>query len=88
MILRIKFCGGCNPRFDRRSIVTKIEEEYKDIKIVYSDGDEIPDLLVVICGCTAQCAEYKSIKFKYKSVVIYSEDGYNKIKEAIEEIKK
>lgn len=86
MILRVKYCGGCNPRFDRKSIVTKIENEFKDIKIIYSDGNEEADLLVVICGCTAQCADYKSIKSKHGSVVVCSEDGYEKIREAIKAI--
>ena len=33
MRLGVKYCGGCNPRFDRKEIVKRLKEDYPHINI-------------------------------------------------------
>jgi hypothetical protein len=51
----VKFCGGCNPRYDRGAAYRKIIDECRDIAQfeVASEGRKY-DILLIIRGCT-QC---------------------------------
>jgi len=45
----VRYCGGCNPRYDRVTTGTKLKEEIEKMDI---EGEGIT---LVICGCTAAC---------------------------------
>lgn len=52
----IRYCGGCNPRFDRVALVRRLaawfpQADFQPVKagVPYAAA-------VVVCGCTAQCA--------------------------------
>ena len=51
----VKFCGGCNPRYDRGEALEAIREACADIATfeTASEGTEY-DVLLIIRGCT-QC---------------------------------
>ncbi len=57
MKIGIKYCGGCNPTYDRTDVATKLK-----LHIGQSDSIEIAkkeiiyDLVVILCGCTSACA--------------------------------
>lgn len=51
----LKFCGGCNPTFDRLLYWERIKEETAEaIRWVNPDHPH-PDGLLLICGCQASC---------------------------------
>ena len=53
MKVRVKYCGGCNPRYDRKAEVARLRAAFPDIEFAET-GDEGPfDHVVVICGCSA-----------------------------------
>lgn len=54
----IRYCGGCNPRFDRGAMVKRITENHPrwDVEVA-REGTEY-GLLLVIGGCSACCAAY------------------------------
>jgi len=56
----IKYCGGCNPRFDRAGFVNKLVEKFPELVIVPSDTVE-PWLVLVVCGCLSCCAEHEGM---------------------------
>lgn len=64
MKIGIKFCGGCNPRYDRgayaRSLVTTLQKGGDTVEIVKTQ--QYYDLVYVICGCGVACADVKAIK--------------------------
>lgn len=67
MKVGIKFCGGCNPRYDRGEYVKKLVAAHSDWDWEIAQVDVLYDLLVVVGGCTACCAttdiyQYKDIK--------------------------
>lgn len=59
----VKYCGGCNPRFDRVALARRLEEKL---------GEKLPaaqigvhyDEVYVICGCSARCASLPALDTK------------------------
>lgn len=49
----IRYCGGCNPRYDRVAAVKAMERECPNVSFVSADGTQT--LTALICGCSAQC---------------------------------
>lgn len=56
----VRFCGGCNPRYDRGEALKEIEYRLKDSDIEFkiTTEDEQYDDLLIIGGCTNCCAGY------------------------------
>lgn len=77
--IAVKYCGGCNPRYNRRKAVESIEE-YFNTKIIPYDESNIPDILLIVNGCESECINIKQDYSNYKTLLINSID---KIKEAI-----
>ena len=55
--IRIKFCGGCNPDYDRVGLAERIKEELRGKIEFVSSGVEAVDLVVAIQGCETACAD-------------------------------
>jgi len=89
MIAGVKFCGGCNPKYDRKSLYDNLKNENKNIKYlpVSSNTNSFEyDFIIVFCGCAVGCADYNNYKTKTKYIVINSEEEIHKFKNEIEEI--
>ena len=56
MKVGIKYCGGCNPRYDRAAKVEQLKKENPQWDWEYASEGNCYDLLVVAGGCTACCA--------------------------------
>ena len=52
----VKYCGGCNPRYDRVAAVRALEAQLGEALPAAQPGVR-SDELYVICGCTSQCAD-------------------------------
>jgi hypothetical protein len=52
----IKYCGGCNPAFDRAAAAQKIKDRMKETVEFVSYDDPGAELVLVITGCSAACA--------------------------------
>lgn len=63
LIIGIKYCGGCNPRYDRKELLAEIVEqlESSEIRFEYVRDGEIYDYLIILGGCTNCCASYEDI---------------------------
>jgi len=71
----VKYCGGCNPCFDRVAFVARFFDTFPQLKQVNSDvKDPWPWLTLVICGCSRCCAEHHYIKSE--KVLISSAEEY------------
>jgi len=89
MIAGVKFCGGCNPKYDRKLVHDILKKEYTNIKYqpVSSNSESYEyDLVIVFCGCSANCADYKKYKSKTKYIVINSKEEIDKVKNEIDEV--
>ena len=56
----VRFCGGCNPRYDRGEALNQIKDRLKDSDIEFkiTTEDEQYDDLLIIGGCTNCCSGY------------------------------
>lgn len=57
MKVGVKFCGGCNPRYDRRSVLNRLLEDCPALCWSYAKPEEAYDVLLVLCGCPSRCAD-------------------------------
>ncbi len=52
----VKYCGGCNPGYDRREAHIRLEKNLQETLVVAERG--VPyEVLYVINGCTSACAD-------------------------------
>lgn len=59
-----RYCGGCNPRYDRGGMVRRIMAKHPEWETgVAAEGVDY-DLLVVVGGCSACCAAYEQYQAK------------------------
>ncbi|CAK7068374.1 hypothetical protein CIW83_19030 [Tissierella sp. P1] len=86
MKVGIKYCGGCNSRFDRTSIVDKIKSDYKEFEFSYAIESEEYDFIIVINGCHIACAGLQDLKSK-RGFLIIRDDDYKNIREKIDRMK-
>ena len=65
----VKYCGGCNPEYDRAALVKKIQEKLKDKADFYSWEEEDIDLVLVVCGCGVSCVDLSPFsRFKTQTI--------------------
>ena len=76
----VKFCGGCNPTFERGQVFKKIKEETsKHIFLESVKEDEIYDGLLVICGCNNCCVDIDDIQTKTEPIIMGSDNQYEEV---------
>ena len=61
MVFGVKYCGGCNPRYNRTTFFDKVKE------VCY-------DQLIVICGCPSKCADISQIQVTGETFKISEEN--------------
>lgn len=80
----VKFCGGCNPRYDRGEAYQTVRTSLADAaSFSYPEDGVRYDVLLIIRGCTGCSYLYEEIDADHR-VIIDSKDG---IPQAIETIR-
>jgi hypothetical protein len=80
-LIKVKYCGGCNPVIDRAKLVQEIEELLPP-EIILSDGKAKDkwDIGLLVCGCLTACAnkpDFKNIAVKWIVIAGQSVDHHN-----------
>lgn len=52
----VKYCGGCNPTYDRVALVKTIKENLSGL-IEVAGADNGVDLVLAVHGCVTACAD-------------------------------
>lgn len=74
MTIGIKYCGGCNPRYDRTAVVARLGRDLPGAQIGFAGGEK-PDYVLVLCGCSSACAQHQHLLGRHgKSVLVREED--------------
>lgn len=73
MKIGVKFCGGCQSRYDRGDVFENIKKNIENVSFEYVNSSDFYDILLVISGCHIKCAEIQNYKAK-KIVNIDSEN--------------
>jgi len=71
----IKYCGGCNPGYDRVALADYIKKSlHGRAEFVPLDHDRI-DLVLAVAGCKTCCADLSSFKGKQIHFIAQIEDA-------------
>ena len=57
----LKYCGGCQPRYDRTAAVARMGQRFKDRIVFVRWDDPEAEAVLVICGCDVACADVQAI---------------------------
>jgi len=58
----IKYCGGCNPDYDRIALVEELKHRLAGrVEFVSSETDNI-EMILAVEGCPTACADLSSVK--------------------------
>ena len=80
--IAIKYCGGCNPRFDRAGFVSRLVGRFPELVVVSSDTVE-PWLVLVVCGCHSRCASHEHMAGLVGKIVVYDDVEFDKVCEVV-----
>lgn len=76
MTVAVKYCGGCNTRYDRSALVVRLLEDFPQM-IPIGPGVSCPDLALIVCGCSSRCAEHNGFDSRYGKIILSCvEDGW------------
>ena len=77
----IKYCGGCNPYYDRVALVKRIERRLKGKVAFVPAADDDVDLVLAVEGCNTACADLSSFDGKKIRIITQLEDADDFIRE-------
>jgi len=75
----IKYCGGCNPSYERVEVVQRAQSLLKDRFIFSVDDVQDSDIMVLVSGCPRACAERNSDSLEAYSHSILGENDFQSL---------
>ena len=75
----IKYCGGCNPLYERVEVVQRVQSLLKDRFIFFVDDVQDSDIMVLVSGCPRACADKNSGNFELPSRSILGENDFESL---------
>lgn len=83
----VRFCGGCNPGYDRGQALRVLKEQLPDIEFIHATEGTLHDLLLVIGGCSSCCASYDQFESKNGVLKMWDKAHIDKILDTIRDNK-
>ena len=83
MVFGVKYCGGCNPRYNRTAFFDTVKRNFPEVEFQYVQPDVVYDHLIVICGRPSRCADISKIRVAGDTFKISEE---NQLEQLITEI--
>lgn len=82
----IKFCGGCNPRYERGEASRQIQRELNQIEFSHAVEGEKYDNLLVIGGCPACCASYLQYAVEGRVIKMWDSSHIEAVKKELSDL--
>jgi len=77
----LKYCGGCNPEYDRVSLVRHIEESLQGkVEFVKPESESVR-LILAVEGCSTACADLSAFQGMEVRIITNIEGAEKLIKE-------
>lgn len=70
----IKYCGGCNSRYDRKALVKEIERHFNQ-SLSAAQPNVHYDEVYVVCGCASCCADVSMLQAENIYFLWQADDG-------------
>ncbi|MGB5749540.1 MAG: hypothetical protein WBM69_21360 [Desulfobacterales bacterium] len=80
----VKYCGGCNPYYDRVALVKWIESRLQGKAKFVSPENVDVDLVLVVEGCRTACADLSAFDGKKIRIITQSADADVFIREILD----
>ena len=74
MTVGVRYCGGCNPRFDRVAAVGRLAAACPRAALEGAEPGRIYDLLLIVGGCPACCAGREGLEGRARVEIRREED--------------
>ena len=82
----VKFCGGCNPKYERGEAYNYLKNYFRgQIDFAYAEEGVLYDALLVIGGCTNCCASFSQYKSKRECIKMWDK---NHIESVVNDLQK
>lgn len=76
----VKFCGGCNPGYDRVAAADAMIERLAGSAQWVFGPRGVPDVVVAVCGCDCACADLSGFPDARVLTVTSAEDAADIVK--------
>jgi 4-hydroxybutyrate CoA-transferase len=77
--IRVKYCGGCNPRYDRTAVTARLRAAFPLLEVAESPGGDADLFVAVVCGCPSACAEHEHLRGLAGKMVLTCGEDYEKL---------
>ena len=84
MRIGLKYCGGCNPLYERSNIAIWLKRDFSNIVIEPIKYETQYDLVLMIYGCGAECAIDTSF-CATNTITIHREKDYERVKQYLKQ---
>lgn len=79
MLVGVKYCGGCNPNYDRKKEVEKLRQKITELRIEPVCEKKEYDKIFLVCGCSRVCLnKYCNIE-QEKYILFQSREDFDDI---------
>ena len=75
MKIGVKYCGGCNPQYDRVEVVEALQKRLEGKAAFVSRDDDGIDLILAVEGCETACVDLSSFEGKRIFEITSAEDA-------------
>ena len=80
----VKYCGGCNPEYDRVALVEQIKKRLEGKVSFVPPESEGVDIILTVHGCRTACADLSGFMGIETWTVTCNEEGEEFVREIIE----
>ncbi len=81
----VKYCGGCNPRYQRGEFLKMISRHFQNrVDFELAKEDTLYDGLLVLGGCSNCCPDYRHFQTKTPPILVWDQDHFNQVTSQIE----
>ncbi len=80
----VKYCGGCNPEYDRVAFVEQIKERLEGKVSFVPPESEGADIILAVNGCRTACADLSRFRGVETWTVTGNEEGEEFVREIVE----
>lgn len=85
MTIYVKYCGGCNPRFDRAALLAQMESAVPKMEVTHN-SQQRADAAVIICGCSAACTSREEAIGTYGTFVVWQDKDLSALYEFLKQV--
>ena len=86
MRIGVKFCGGCNPRFERGLALGDLKRDMPLLEFENAKEGVVYDALLVIGGCTNCCASYCQYQTEKGVIRMWDKSHLDRVKSELKKI--